>query len=621
MGISDRIQGSLEHWADLWAARLGKWMATLIGAGVEQFADTLGKKQAQLIGDLLKRVESTGKVPPEIQKYLDELKSPTGESAGAGSGAIAQAIVGGSIGRIIDAIMLPMAYTANKMTRNVIISADQMIREYQLGHVDRAMADAALAQYGFSEEAVPIILDQAMVRFPSDIVGPAWLRDPAKYGKFWDDVKGMGISPERLELIKEMTYRVPGVQDVIRYVVKEAYNPAIVREFGQDQEYPTVAEEDARKAGVRPDHLLKEWIAHWNLPSVGQGFEMLHRGIIKEAQLDLLLKAVDIMPFWRDKLTAMSWSLPGRIEVRMMAQLGLVGKAFIMDILKKDGLAEEYRSIVADMNIVRGIRSDIQTRYTKGWLDSQGVKDELTESGLSPQIADRLYQWIVTNAKGDRTAAEKDLTKAEIIKGVQEGVIGVDEGIQRLVDMGYDEMEADYIMAINLPQEAEKVSEALKTRVDTIRRQRRKRIIPREAEITQLVTAGITPELAQEYALNDDTRLAAEPKPPTEAQLTKAEIVKGVMINKITWEQGVDGLVALGYDLNEADYILAVNIRPRDEAQLTSLAVDIDSIRRRRRSRAIGRDQEITSLTDIGVAAIVARAYADNDDLRLVAAK
>lgn len=327
------------------------------------------------------------------------------------------------------------------------------------------------------------------------------------------------------------------------------------------------------------------------------------------------------MPFWRDKLTAMSWSLPGRIEVRMMAQLGLVGKAFIMDILKKDGLAEEYRSIVADMNIVRGIRSDIQTRYTKGWLDSQGVKDELTESGLSPQIADRLYQWIVTNAKGDRTAAEKDLTKAEIIKGVQEGVIGVDEGIQRLVDMGYDEMEADYIMAINLPQEAEKVSEALKTRVDTIRRQRRKRIIPREAEITQLVTAGITPELAQEYALNDDTRLAAEPKPPTEAQLTKAEIVKGVMINKITWEQGVDGLVALGYDLNEADYILAVNIRPRDEAQLTSLAVDIDSIRRRRRSRAIGRDQEITSLTDIGVAAIVARAYADNDDLRLVAAK
>jgi hypothetical protein len=576
MGISDRIQGSLEKWSQLWATRLGKWFATFIGAGVEQFADTLGKKQALLIGDLLKRVESTGKVPPEIQKYLDELKSPTGESAGAGSGAIAQAIVGGSIGRIIDAIMLPMAYTANKMTRNVIISADQMIREYLLGHVDRATVDAALAQYGFSEEAVPIILDQAIVRFPSDIVGPAWLRDPVKYGKFWDDVKGMGITPERLELIKEMTYRVPGVQDVIRHVVKEAYNPAIVKEFGQDQEYPTVAEDDARRAGVRPDHLMKEWIAHWQLPSVGQGFEMLHRGIITQEQLVLLLKAVDIMPFWRDKLTAMSWSLPGRIEVRMMAQLGLVDKAFIMDILKKDGLAEEYRSIVADMNIVRGIRSDIQTRYTKGWLDSQGVKDELTKSGLSPQIADRLYQWIVSNAKPERTAAQRDLTKAEIIKGVKLGKLSTPEGITQLEALGYDESEAVFIMAIEVPQQAQVPTDELNTRVDTIRRQRRANTIGHDAEVNQLVQLGIVANLAQAFADNDDLRL--------EKAAAAASIV-GTM-----------------------------------DALTPAQKVDVDTIRRARRRREMEHQDEVDQLVALGLGDDLAAAMADNDDVRLAKA-
>ena len=82
MAISDRIQGSLEQWGKLWAAPLHGFLESVIGAGMEAFADALGKKQALLIGDLLKRVQGTGKVPPEVQKYLDELANPTGESAG-----------------------------------------------------------------------------------------------------------------------------------------------------------------------------------------------------------------------------------------------------------------------------------------------------------------------------------------------------------------------------------------------------------------------------------------------------------------------------------------------------------------------------------------------------------
>ncbi|GAH93918.1 unnamed protein product, partial [marine sediment metagenome] len=42
---------------------------------------------------------------------------------------------------------------------------------------------------------------------------------------------------------------------------------------------------------------------HWSLPSPSQGFEMLHRGVIDEAELNMLLRALDIMPFWREKLT------------------------------------------------------------------------------------------------------------------------------------------------------------------------------------------------------------------------------------------------------------------------------------------------------------------------------
>jgi hypothetical protein len=374
-----------------------------------------------------------------------------------------------------------------------------------------------MRQHGIPPDETDKLLDAKRAIFPSDIVASAWLRDKAKYSRYWDDVyKVMGLNKDlrpdqqRIEMLQELAYRVPGVQDIIRYVVKEAYSPEIYKAFGQDQEYPSIAEADAEKTGVRPDQLMKEWIAHWNLPGVSQGFEMLHRGEITQEQLTLLLKALDVMPFWRDKLTAISWAVPGRVELRMMAQYGLVDKAFCMDILKKDGLAEEYRPIVADMMIVRGIRTDIQTRYTKSWINSAEVKAEIAKYGLSPEIATRLYQWIVSNTAGDRTAPEKDLTAAEIIKGVKQGILPWDDGRQQLMELGYDEVEADYKLAIGVEVVEAVSTTELNTRVDTIRRKRRARFITRDQEISSFLDLGLDTGLATAYADNDDLRLVKE---------------------------------------------------------------------------------------------------------------
>jgi hypothetical protein len=510
MGISDRIESTIERWSTKWKERLKGWLSGTIGFGIEVFMDVLGKSYSKKLLPLIATMEKSGTIPPEFQPILDEIKNPTGEAAGAIGPAIGNMFVGGAFGRLVDAVLSSFSYQVLSKLQPYIVGPDLMISWYRRGKVDRETLIRAMRQHGFTDEAINILIELTEVRFPSDLVAPAWLRDKAKFEKYWDDVRGLGITEDRLELLKELAYRIPGVQDIIRYVVKEAYAPEIYKAFGQDQEYPAVAEKDAEKAGVRPDMLLKEWISHWDLPSVGNGYEMLHRGQITQDQLSLLLKARDIMPFWRDKLTAISWSLPTRIEVRMMAQLGLVDKAFIMKILEADGLAKEYRSTVADMNIVRGIRSDLQTRYTKKWLDSAGVKAEIDKSGLSPEIADRLYQWIVTNAKPERTAAEKDLTVAQICKAVKRGDIPWEDGIARLMLQGYDEEEADLIMTQSVEVvEAEPTTE-LNVRVDTIRRQRRQRLITRDEEIASLVDLGLDTGLATAYADNDDLRLVKE---------------------------------------------------------------------------------------------------------------
>jgi hypothetical protein len=307
-----------------------------------------------------------------------------------------------------------------------------------------------------------------------------------------------------------MAYRIPGAQDIIRYAVKEAYTPEVYKAFGQDQEYPAIAEGDAEKAGIRPDYLLKEWIAHWILPSAGQGFDLLHRGEITEEELNKLLKALDIMPFWRDKLTALSWDVPNRIELRMLARYGLVDKKFLLQALKDVGLREDYRDILADLMLAQGMLTDLKARYSNKWINSEELRAELVAAGLSKEIQDRIYSWVIKNAGPERTTKEKDLTAAEIIKGVKKGIIDWNDGIDRLVALGYDQAEAAFKMAIDVEVVEAEPTTALNVRVDTIRRQRRQRLITRDQEIVSLLNLGLDIELATAYTDNDDLRLVKE---------------------------------------------------------------------------------------------------------------
>ncbi len=514
MTAGDRFKSWIDSLSLAWGAQLGKWAAGFVMGGLEGIADKIGLKASEQLAPMIERLEA-GEVSPELRLILDEIKKPTGAIAALSGIGFLNRVIGGIKGDVFEYVTRSITRAFSYSAEFYLPKPELLLSNYLLGiSPSKDELYDKMRNHGIPPEDTDKILLSMKTRFPSDIVASAWLRDKQKYGLYWDDVykvmgldKGLRQDQMRIELLQELAYKIPGVQDIIRYVVKEAYSPEIYKAFGQDQEYPSIAEADAEKAGIRPDQLKKEWIAHWDLPSVGQGFEMLHRFENFDEMLDKLLKAKDIMPFWRDKLKEISWSLPGRIEVRMMALYGLVDKAKIMELLKKDGLAEEYREVVADMNIVRGIRSDIQTRYTKKWINKDEVKAEIDSHGLTPAIADRLYKWIVTNTSGDRTAPEKDLTAAEIIKGVKKQFLSWEEGKQQLMELGYDEVEADYKLAIDVEVVEEEATAETTVRTDTIRRQRRQRLISKDAEIVALLQLGLASGLAAAYADNDDLRL------------------------------------------------------------------------------------------------------------------
>ncbi|GAI29857.1 unnamed protein product [marine sediment metagenome] len=107
-------------------------------------------------------------------------------------------------------------------------------------------------------------------------------------------MRRIGIHDEYFSLYKELAKQIPPVADIITMAVREAFTPAIAEKFGQYEDFPEPLKEWAGKKGLSSEWAERYWAAHWSLPSPLQGFEMLHRGIINQDELNMFLVVTDV---------------------------------------------------------------------------------------------------------------------------------------------------------------------------------------------------------------------------------------------------------------------------------------------------------------------------------------
>jgi hypothetical protein len=141
------------------------------------------------------------------------------------------------------------------------------------------------------------------------------------------------------------------------------------------------------------------WAAHWELPSLELGFEMLHRGEITEDEMKLLIRTHDVSPFWRDRLMNVSYTPYTRVDVRRM--------------------------------------------YDSGVLTTDDVKRSYMDIGYNDERATKMTEFTVALSN----AAERDLTKAEVLNGFKIGYFSREETRTHLLNLGYDENEAEYYIS------------------------------------------------------------------------------------------------------------------------------------------------------------------------------
>jgi len=226
----------------------------------------------------------------------------------------------------------------------------------------------------------------------------------------------LGFDKLTIKTMRELMNYIPTAQDIVSFAVRESYNDSVARTFKTDDQLSNVlaaTEKDRKAAGLTPDLFKRYWRAHWDLPGIGQGFEMFQRGQMSREELETLLQVKDIMPFFRDKLLNISYNLLTRVDVRRMHKLKLIS----------DGdLAKEYQRM--------GHSPDDAVKLAKFTV----------EYNKNPEAQDK------TDADANKTK-ERDLTKVEVLTAFDAKLIDQDKTKTLLTALGYDETEVTLLLA------------------------------------------------------------------------------------------------------------------------------------------------------------------------------
>lgn len=310
-----------------------------------------------------------------------------------------------------------------------------------------------LRRLGYATDSIETLDRLGASPLPVNDLIIIWLRELITDDKFRADLIGQGIRPDDVELIRKAAFVIPPISDLIAMAVREVFSPEVAARFGQFEDFPEDVVEHGLKQGLSREWMERYWAAHWALPSPQMGFQMLHRRIINEDDLKQLLRALDVMPFWRERLIKLSFSPLTRVDVRRMHKLGVLSAEDVREAYLDLGYSQDNATLLMDFVValnkppaaddeveLQGLsKSNILNLYDDGVLDRTAVLAMLGEQGFSPDAAELL----VLSVDIDRERSDRKEAIGLITDRFNGGAILFDQAVDELNRLGLEAVEIE----------------------------------------------------------------------------------------------------------------------------------------------------------------------------------
>lgn len=542
MSISKRIHDTIEDWQAEWKDRLRGWAGRFISEGIRSFTDNLEPDFLEDARETLGVIRDTPGMPPEIRRMIERSMRE---------------------GNILWTVLAQLMMIIQSL--GLILAGSG-----PLGRQLEYLQDRIKQTYRFD----PAVVVQIARRFKE------------KYPGIIEDLKDQGFSDEYIKALFDVTLFYPSPQDLVNWQAKEVYEPEMRAKYGLDDEVGELKREPFYMAGMDDKQIDNFWAAHWEHASYIQMVELLHRGLLtgsrevpdqpvtkegwaaRDAQgMDELYRwyrLVEIAPIWRNLLSTASWNVPTRVDVRRWYDMRTIGEEELYSIYHRQG----YRGKDLDNYVLwTKVYTDfpvLMARWKNGWITLEEVRQRLITLGMPPERVEELIQEKVKAEGPDRTVKERDVTKSDIYKGVKQGRITRDQGIELLQELGFDEDEAEYLIFINIPPDEE--DSALKKRTLTksdISSAVKEQIITPAQAIDRLIDLRYSPADAEFLSVIYASQIPIE-KVEKQRELTKGDITKALKKGIIGPSEAKIMLLTLRYSAEDAQFLIDTNMPSED---------------------------------------------------------
>ena len=436
-------------------------------------------------------VDSDDHREARIQTYMAQ--GQTYEDAAATVAESVATTISSAAISVLTLLAWPMAITQKKIQACLavwaednpwqVLSPGDAVHMYYRGLLTDEQAKTVIQRNGYGANDAARLIDAGQ-RIPEvENLLALWLRGSLGDNAINYGLKQLGFTTDYANGMKELAFFIPPVQDLILMAVREVFSPQIRQAQGQDEDFPEDFKIWAAKQGVSEDWAKNYWAAHWSLPSPQMGFEMLHRGVITTQQLKDLLRALDVMPGWRDALVDISYSPYTRVDIRRMHALGVLDRNEVLrayqDIGYNPDRAEKLTAFTEELNQdddggILDVASDL-TRgsiirfYKRGTISKDKAALLLAQMGINP-IAAKLF---LDNAELENDLRDRDQDLDNILDRYNAELIT------------YAQATTD-VQDLNLPHREQ--TEAL---ISLKRMQDRKNKTPSRSDLDKFLAAGM----------------------------------------------------------------------------------------------------------------------------------
>ena len=366
---------------------------------VEQILDNLEVELIDDMAPLLDQIEQIDDLPQFVKTVVRNARSGKHQAEVLLLVPFIMALISIISTGMTQAISPAVSHTLNRVLRLQYLDPFTAVELYRRGII----SDDDLHQFTTSG-GWPDWQTEQMKKLSEVLISEGDLLNGYWRGELSDatvdvQLKQRGYSGQYITLWKSLSERIPSPASLVSIAVREGFDDAVANKFGYDEAFPGQAAEAAEKGGMPTKWFKRLWRAHWRLPSITQGFDMYHRGIMTKGELELLMRAADIPSFWRSKLIQLSYNVITRVDIRRMYDLGVVSEAELLE------------------------------RYVAG--------------GYSPTDAAKLTEWTIAQY----AEKERELTKTDILRMYRDSIFNDKEAEAFLGALGYDASTVGLLLA------------------------------------------------------------------------------------------------------------------------------------------------------------------------------